>query len=63
MQVSDRAFLCQDRTCAYHRFEQDRDYNASLNILREALHLIGLVDQVVNGIGSDEDVNLTADAG
>ena len=63
MQVSDRAFLCQNPTCADHQFEQDRDYNASLNILREALHLIGLVDQVVTGIGSDEDVNLTADAG
>jgi putative transposase len=63
MQLSDRAFLCQNPTCAYHQFEQDRDYNASLNILREALHLIGLVDQVVNGIGSDEDGNLTADAG
>jgi putative transposase len=63
MQLSDRVFLCQNPTCAYHQFEQDRDYNASLNILREALHLIGLIDQVVNGIGSDEDVNLTADAG
>ena len=55
MQLSDRAFLCQNRTCAYHQFEQDRDYNASLNILREALHLIGLIDQVVTGIGSDEN--------
>ena len=63
MQLSDRVFLCQNPTCAYHQFAQDRDYNASLNILREALHLIGLSDQVVNGIGSDEDVNLTADAG
>jgi putative transposase len=63
MQLSDRAFLCQNPTCAYHQFEQDRDYNASLNILREALHLIGLLDQVVTGIGSDEDVNLPADAG
>ena len=63
MQLSDRVFLCQNRTCAYHQFEQDRDYNASLNILREALHLIGLIDQVVTGIGSDEDVNLPADAG
>jgi putative transposase len=63
MELSDRVFLCQNPKCAYHQFEQDRDHNASLNILREALHLIGLVDQVVNGIGSDEDVNLTADAG
>jgi putative transposase len=63
MQLSDRVFICQNPKCAYHQFEQDRDYNASLNILREALHLIGLVDQVVTGIGSDDDVNLTADAG
>jgi putative transposase len=63
IELSDRVFICQNPKCAYHQFEQDRDYNASLNILREALHLIGLVEQVVNGIGSDEDVNLTADAG
>jgi len=63
IELSDRVFICQNPKCAYHQFEQDRDYNASLNILREALHLIGLVDQVVNGIGSDEDVNLTVDAG
>src|SRR6266700_3532270 len=62
MQLAYRVFLCQNPTCAYHQFEQDRDYNASLNILGEALHLIGLIDQVVNGIGSDEDGNLTADA-
>jgi putative transposase len=63
MQLSDRVFICQNPKCAYHQFEQDRDYNASLNTLREALYLIGLVDQVVTGIGSDDDVNLTADAG
>jgi IS605 OrfB family transposase len=63
MQVSDRIFICQNLKCAYHHFEQDRDYNASLNILREALHLIGLFDQVVIGIGSDEDANLAVDAG
>jgi putative transposase len=63
MELSDRVFICQNPQCAYHQFEQDRDDNASLNILREALHLIGLVDQVVSGIGSDDDVNLTADAG
>jgi len=34
-----------------------------LNILYEALRLIGLVDQAVNGIGSDEDANLAVDAG
>jgi putative transposase len=32
-------------------------------MLTEALRLIGLIDQVVKGIGSDEDVNLAADAG
>lgn len=63
MQLSDRVFPCQNPTCAYYQFEQDRDYNASLNILHEALRLIGLIDQVVNGIGSDNDANLPADAG
>jgi putative transposase len=63
MELSDRVFLCQNPRCAYHLFPQDRDYNAALNILYEALRLIGLVDQAVTGIGSDEDVNLPADAG
>ena len=63
MQLSDRIFICQNLKCAYHHFEQDRDHNASLNILREALRLIGLIDQVVTGIGSDEDANLAVDAG
>ena len=63
MQLSDRMFLCQHPTCAYHHVEQDRDSNASQNILREALRLIGLIDQVVTGIGSDEDANLAVDAG
>jgi putative transposase len=63
MQLSDRVFLCQNPHCAYYQFEQDRDHNASLNILREALRLIGLIDQAVSGTGSDEDVNLPADAG
>jgi putative transposase len=63
MQLSDRVFLCQNAHCAYHQCEQDRDYNAALNILREALRLIGLLDQAVDGIGSDDDVNLAADAG
>src|SRR5438270_4898570 len=63
MQLSDRVFLCQNPKCAYHHCEQDRDYNASLNILREALHLIGLIDQVVTGIGSDDDANLAVAAG
>jgi putative transposase len=63
MELSDRIFLCQNPKCAYHGISQDRDHNASLNILCEALRLIGLVDQVVTGIGSDDDANLAADAG
>jgi putative transposase len=63
MKLSDRVFICQNPHCASHQCEQDRDYNASLNILGEALRLIGLSDQAVDGIGSDDDVNLAADVG
>ncbi len=63
MQLSDRVFICQNPHCAYHQCEQDRDDNASLNILFEALRLIGLMDQAVDGIGSDDDGNLAVDAG
>jgi putative transposase len=63
MHLSDRVFLCQNPQCPYYQFPQDRDRNAAQNILREALHLIGLMDQVVSGTGSDEDVNLAVDAG
>jgi putative transposase len=63
MDLSDRIFLCQNPTCAYYHFLQDRDHNAALNILFEALHLIGLSDQVVTDIGSGDDVNLPMDAG
>jgi putative transposase len=63
MQLSDRVFLCQNPRCAYHLFPQDRDHNAALNILREALRLIGLLDQAVTDIGSGDDANLAADAG
>src|SRR5690348_8542464 len=63
MEVSDRVFVCQNPKCAYYGFSQDRDHNAALNILREALCLIGLIDQVVNDIGSGDDVNLAVDAG
>jgi putative transposase len=63
MELSDRMFLCQNKSCAYYQFAQDRDHNAALCILFEALRLIGLIDQAVDGIGSDDDVNLAADAG
>jgi len=62
MELSDRIFLCQNPTCVYHLFPQDRDQNAALNILREALRLIGLIDQVVGGTGSDATLNSVVDA-
>jgi putative transposase len=61
MDLSDRVFLCQNPRCAYHLFPQDRDYNAALNILCEALRLIGLFDQAVTDIGSGDDVNSAVD--
>jgi putative transposase len=61
MELSDRVFLCQNKSCAYYQFAQDRDHNAALNILCEALRLIGLIDQVVSGTGSDADVNSAVD--
>src|SRR5205807_623468 len=63
MGLSERLFICQNPTCAYYLFQQDRDHNASLDMLKEALRLIGLLDQAVDGIGSDDDVNLAVDAG
>jgi putative transposase len=63
MELSDRLFLCQNPNCSYYQLEQERDYNASLNILHEALCLIGLIDQAVSGTGSDKDGNLAVDAG
>jgi putative transposase len=63
MTLADRIFVCQNPSCPYYQFPQDRDHNAGQNILREALRLIGLIDQAVSGTGSDEDVNLAADAG
>ena len=53
MELSDRIFVCQNDQCSYYQFPQDRDHNAALNILREALRLVGLVDQVALGTGSD----------
>jgi putative transposase len=61
MQLSDRIFCCRNASCAYHLFPQDRDHNAAHNILREALRLIGLIDQVVSDIGSGTDVNSAVD--
>ena len=58
-----RLFILSFITCAYYQLAQDRDHNAALNMLSEALRLIRLRDQVVIGIGSDEDVNLAVDAG
>jgi putative transposase len=62
MELSDRIFLCQNPKCSYYQFAQDRDHNAALCILSEAIRLVGFVDQAVGGTGSDEDVNLAADA-
>ena len=61
MELSDRIFRCHNPTCAYDQFSQDRDHNATLNILREALRFLGLIEKVVSGTGSDEDVNSAAD--
>jgi putative transposase len=63
MELSDRVFLCQHPRCAYYQLAQDRDHNAALCILSEALRLIGLRDQAVSGTGSDKDANLAVDAG
>jgi len=61
MELSDRIFLCQNLHCSYHHVAQDRDHNAALNILREALRLIGLIDQAVIDTGSGDDVNSAVD--
>ena len=63
MELSDRVFLCQNPDCAYYQCGQDRDWNAALNILHEALRLVGLIDQVATGTGLDDGVNLAVDAG
>jgi putative transposase len=63
MTLKDRVFVCRNPACPYYQFPQDRDHNAGQNVLREALRLIGLRDQVVSGTGSDEDANLAVDAG
>jgi len=63
MTLKDRVFFCQNPSCPYYQFSQDRDHNAGQNVLREALRLIGLLDQVATGTGSDDGVNLAVDAG
>ena len=63
MTLKDRIFVCQNPSCPYARFPQDRDHNAGQNVLREALRLVGLIDQAATGTGSDDGVNLPADAG
>ena len=63
MTLTDRVCVCQNPLCSYSQFPQDRDHNAAQNLLREALRLIGLIDQAVYGTGSDEDANLAVDAG
>jgi putative transposase len=63
MTLKERVFVCQNPSCPYYQFPQDRDHNAGQNVLREALRLIGLLDQVATGTGSDDGVNLAVDAG
>jgi putative transposase len=63
MILNDRVFVCQNPSCPYAQFPQDRDHNAAQNVLREALRLIGLLDQVATGTGLDDGVNLAVDAG
>jgi putative transposase len=63
MTLNDRIFVCQNSSCPYYQLPQDRDHNAGQNVLREALRLIGLIDQVATGTGSDDGVNLAVDAG
>src|SRR5215467_13998804 len=62
MTLSDRVFVCQNPSCPYDQFPQDRDHNAGQNVLREALRLIGLLDQVATVTSSDDGVNLAVDA-
>jgi putative transposase len=63
MTLTDRVFVCQNPSCPYAQFPQDRDHNAAQNVLREALRLIGLLDQVATVTSSDDGVNLAVDAG
>jgi putative transposase len=61
--LSDRMFVCQNPACTLFGATQDRDENAAKSILKEALRLIGLVDQAVLGSGSDGTLKSPADLG
>jgi putative transposase len=63
MTLADRVFLCQNPDCPYHCVAQGRDHNAALNILFEALRLIGLVDQAALGTGLDGAEKSPVDSG
>lgn len=52
IKLSDRVFLCQNESCTLYQTKQDRDENAAKGIRKEALRLIGLVDQVALDSGS-----------
>ena len=47
--LADRLFVCHHPQC---RWQGDRDVNAALNILGEALRLAGLMDQVVSAVAT-----------
>ena len=61
MQLSHRVFICQNSKSAYYQFEQEREYNASLHILRETLSLVGLLDLAVFCTGSDNTLKTPVD--
>jgi|SRR5437763_12683002 len=47
--LADRIFVCQHPQC---HWQGDRDVNAALNILNEALRLVGQIDQVVSAVAA-----------
>ena len=47
--LADRIFVCQHPQCGW---QGDRDVNAALNILNEALRLVGQIDQVVSAVAA-----------
>jgi putative transposase len=63
MTLTDWVCVCQNPACPYEQFPHDRAHNAAQKVLREALRLIGLLEQAVSGPGSDQDVNWAVDAG